>query len=248
LADRIVKVSLDRIDEEKRVDEEELDQAWEAAYPSVLNGLLAVSAGVIGVLPSVRLASKPRMADFARILAAVDQLLGTNGLGRYAEQARSMAEDSLSSDPLIARMKEARLEFTGKAAELLTKVTPDIDRWRPPKNWPKDPRAVTSILRRNAPALRKTGWVVEEGEDSHDKVVIWTVIHPEFARIRDPQDPQGPQADESAGSSGNEYVPTLDEASLFGTCEVGRDINACLNSNCRVFHFCVASSAEDGTP
>jgi hypothetical protein len=107
LADRIVKVSLDRIDEEKRVDEEELDQAWKAAYPSVLNGLLAVSAGVIGVLPSVRLASKPRMADFARILAAVDQLLGTNGLGRYAEQARSMAEDSLSSDPLIARMKEA---------------------------------------------------------------------------------------------------------------------------------------------
>jgi hypothetical protein len=184
LTDRIVKVNLDRIDEEKRADEEELDQAWEAAYPSILNGLFAVSAGVIGLLPSVRLASKPRMADFARILASVDQLLGTTGLDRYAEQARSMAEDSLSSDPLIARMKEARLEFTGKAAELLTKVTPDIDRWRPPKNWPKDPRAVTSILRRNAPALRKTGWVVEEGEDTHDKVVIWTVIHPEFAGIR----------------------------------------------------------------
>jgi hypothetical protein len=188
------------------------------------------------------------MADFARILASVDQLLGTTGLDRYAEQARSMAEDSLSSDPLIARVKEARLEFTGKAAELLTKVTPDIDRWRPPKNWPKDPRAVTSILRRNAPALRKTGWVVEEGEDTHDKVVIWTVIHPEFAGIRDPQDPQDPQTDESAGSAGHEYEASPVSDDLFGACEVGGDIDACLNNNGRVFHFCVASPAENGTP
>jgi len=193
LADRIVMINLDRIDEERRTDEEELEQKWEAAYPDILGGLFAVAAGVMGLLPSVRLASKPRMADFARIVAAIDQLLGTKGLGRYTEQARSMAEDSLSADPLIARMKEVQLDFIGKASELLTKITPDSDRWRPPKNWPKEPRAVTSILKRNAPALRKTGWVVEEGEDTHDKIVIWTLIHPEKVRNRDPQHPQNSQ-------------------------------------------------------
>ena len=151
------------------------------------------------------------MADFARILAAVDELLGTNGLERYAEQARTMAEDSLSSDPLIARMKQMQLDFEGKASELLTKVTPDSDRWRPPKDWPKDPRMVTSILKRNAPALRKTGWVVEEGEDTHDKIVIWTLVHPEKVRNRDPQHPQDPQTDNSAGSAGNKYGSSLDD-------------------------------------
>ena len=107
------------------------------------------------------------MADFALILAAIDQLRGTDGLTRFAEQARTMAEDSLSSEPFIAAMDEAQVEFEGTAAELLTKVTPDLDRWRPPKGWPKDPRAVTSLLKRNAPALRKAGWIVEDEEGAH---------------------------------------------------------------------------------
>jgi hypothetical protein len=98
------------------------------------------------------------MAEFALILAAMDQILGTDGLTRFAERARTMAEDTLSSDPFIAAMDEAQTDFHGKAADLLIKITPDEQGWRPPRNWPKEPRAVTSLLRRNAPAMRKLGW------------------------------------------------------------------------------------------
>jgi hypothetical protein len=131
------------------------------------------------------------MADFARIVAAVDQLQETNGLTRYAEQARAMVLDSLTADPFLAVLMAKKLEFTGTAAELLDRLTPD----KPPKDWPKNPRAVTTILTRNAPGLRKAGWVVEHDENSHTKVFEWTLTHPEFARKSHPQDPQDPQTD-----------------------------------------------------
>jgi hypothetical protein len=139
------------------------------------------------------------MADFARILAAVDQILGTNGLTRFAERARTMAEDTLSADPFIAAMAEARINFHGKSADLLIKVAPDEQGWRPPRNWPKDPRMVTSLLRRNAPAMRKVGWVVEEGEDLHNNHAIWTVISPEIGRKSGSPDSQGSQDSQEIG-------------------------------------------------
>ena len=147
LADRVVMINLDRIEESVRLTERHLTAQWERAYPSILGGLLSLSAGTIALLPSVRLAASPRMADFARVLAAIDQLLGTAAFTRFTEQARTMAEDSLSSDPFLAVMHEVELDFTGKAADLLVKVTPDSDGWRAPRGWPKDPRSVTSLLK-----------------------------------------------------------------------------------------------------
>ena len=189
LVDRLVHVSLDVIPEDKRVREEVLDEQWRQDHPVILGALLASVAGVIRAIPSVRLAKKPRMADFAHILAAVDQIFGTNGLTRYAEQARAMVLDTLTADPFLASLMAEKLEFTGPSAELLDRLA----REKPVRDWPKNPRAVTTILRRNAPALRKAGWVVKESEDSHTKVIEWTLTHPEKARNRDPQDPQDPQ-------------------------------------------------------
>jgi hypothetical protein len=190
LADRTLPINLDRIEESARLTERQLNERWTQDQPRIFGDLLSLAASLIKRLPSVRLASSPRMADFARTLAAVDQILGTNGLIRFAERARTMAEDTLSSDPFISAMAEARIDFHGKSADLLIKITPDEQGWRPPRNWPKDPRMVTSLLRRNAPAMRKVGWVVEEGEDLHYNHAIWTVISPEIGRKSGSQDSQ----------------------------------------------------------
>jgi hypothetical protein len=187
LADRVAKIDLDRISEDQRAEEKYLDAKWAADHPVILAGLLSLGSEVMGRLPAVRVAARPRMADFARVLAAVDQLLGTDGLGRFSEQAQMMAEDSLASNPFLVRLHDMRIDFTGKAADLLSQATPDVERWRPPRDWPKDPRAVTSLLKRNAPALRRTGWVVEEDLDTHDKVTIWTLRHPEALAPAAPQ-------------------------------------------------------------
>jgi hypothetical protein len=187
------RARLDRIEESARLTERQLNEQWMQDHPRTFGALLCVAAETIKRLPSVRLASIPRMADFALILAAVDQTLGTDGLNRFAERARTMAEDTISPDPFITAMDEAQIDFHGRAADLLIKVTPDEQGWRKPKDWPKDPRAVTSLLRRNAPAMRKLGWVVDEGDD-RDHYVIWTVTSPEIGKVQGPQGPQGPQA------------------------------------------------------
>jgi hypothetical protein len=204
LADRIVMINLDRIRESVRLTERNLSEQWADAYPSILGGLLSLAAEAIARLPSVRLASSPRM-DFARILECIDQLLGTKGITRFTEQAQLMAEDSLSSDPFLARMNEVEVDFIGKSAELLAKVTPDADGWRPPKDWPKDPRSVTSLLKRNAPALRKAGWIVDGESSDRDHFTIWTVRHAEKVGDGPPRGPQGPQGAETADTAEIRY-------------------------------------------
>jgi hypothetical protein len=193
LADRVVKINLDRIAETDRLTERQLAEEWRAAYPNALGGLLSLAAETLLLLPSVRLTSSSRMADFARILAATDEHQGTNGLARFTEQARSMAEDSLSSDPFLAALDEAKIDFVGRAAELLIKARPDSEKWRAPKDWPKDARAVTTLLRRNAPAMRKAGWIVNDNEDGQH-FTVWTVVHPEKVGKGDPSDPSNPPA------------------------------------------------------
>jgi hypothetical protein len=222
LADRTMPITLDRIEESARLTERQLNEHWTKDHPRIFSDLLSLAAETIKRFSSVRLASHPRMADFALILAAVDQVLDTDGLARFAERARTMAEDTLSSDPFIAAMDEAQIDFHGKAADLLIKVTPDEQGWRAPRNWPKEPRAVTSLLRRNAPAMRKLGWIVDEGED-RNHYVTWTVVSPEIGRKSGPQDPHGPQSSQEkggkSGPQGPEDPQSTEDATVFESGE-----------------------------
>jgi len=188
LAERMMPIHLEQISERHRRGDNEIGADWHAAHGRILGAVLDLAAGVAGRLPFVHLTSKPRMADFARILAAVDEVLGTDGLDHYVGKQRSLATDSLTADSFIQAM-EANLTngFTGTAAELLDCLTVD----HPPKGWPTHPRQVTQRLRRQAPSMRKAGWTVtDDGGANHDKVAHWTIRPPEIARNTDPQDPQ----------------------------------------------------------
>lgn len=196
LAERLLLVNLERITEDRRRTETELDAEHRAAYPAMFGALLDLVARVSARLPSVRLATSPRMADFATVLAAVDAVLGTAGLARYAEQARTIAEDTLAADPFLVAIRTALAgTFVGTAAELRDAVTPTADDgWRPPRDWPKSARTVTSLIRRNAPALRKAGWTVEDlGAGYKDHATRWEIHPPEIARIdTSPRSPNSP--------------------------------------------------------
>ncbi|MGH7490137.1 MAG: ATP-binding protein, partial [bacterium] len=149
----------------------------------LLGGLLDLTASVLRVLPSVRLESSPRMADYARVLAAVDTLTGSEGCKRYAERAGSLATDSLTGDPFVSAMAETFTDpFDGTSAQLLEQITPlhapDGSYWRPPRGWPRMPRDVTTLMRQQAPVMRKAGWTVDEEPPGHDNVVRWHIERP----------------------------------------------------------------------
>lgn len=187
LADRLVRVELPRIPAASRRSDEELDAAWVDAYPDILGGLLTLAAEVHHRLPSVDVAELPRMADYGRVLAAADAVMGTAGLARYAEQSRRVAADTLDA-PLIGELVARRYLCDGRtSADVLADLTPS-DR---PRDWPRSARAVTGQLTRHAPALRAQGWTIEhDGGRRRDKVTRWTIAPPETARITDPHHPQ----------------------------------------------------------
>jgi hypothetical protein len=212
LADRTVPITLDLIPEEHRTDEETFWGSWAEAHPKLLGAVLDLAAAVLRQLPSVELARKPRMADFARILAAVDAELGTKALARYARQATDMAAESLSGDSFAARIQMAMTEtFTGTSAALLKLIRPADPadgEWTPPKDWPKDARAATGKIRRLAPAFRKIGWGVEDlGSENHDKLLHWKIsppAQPEKSGDDTRPSPQDPQDAGAAGVGGGE--------------------------------------------
>ncbi|WP_166845091.1 ATP-binding protein [Isoptericola sp. BMS4] len=197
LADRSIVVNLDRITEDRRRPESQLVAAWRDAWPRVFGALLGQVRVCKAKIPSVRLGSMPRMADFAMVLAALDQIHGTDSLTAYRDQANSLALDAVTSDPFLAAITEhITTRWEGTAADLLTLVQPD---GTPPRSWPRSARSVTGVLKRNAPALRAAGWSVDDlGARNKAGVTIWAVTPPEEARESSPPSPPSPPSQVTA--------------------------------------------------
>ncbi|MCC6295789.1 MAG: ATP-binding protein [Pseudomonadales bacterium] len=211
LGERMLPITLQPIQGAARLCDADIWPQWEAARPRVLGAILDAAAGVAGMIPFVRLESKPRMADYSRIVAAVDAVLKTDGLRTYSGKQGALALDTLSGDAVFAAIAEhCGHGFTGTAADLFTLINPE----RPPRGWPTDARAVTQRLRRLAPVMRKAGWrVSDDGAANHAKVIVWSIEppgRPEIARISSPQPPQSPQRAGVAGVAGGEYGESQD--------------------------------------
>ncbi len=206
LADRLLQVECEPIDDTARRDDAEVEAAFAAAWPGVLGGLLDLAVKVLAAIPDVRLERRPRMADFARVAAATDQVLGSDALGAYLRGRRRTAEEVLDSDLVAAAVRRFALDrgrWEGAAGELLAEVTPE----RPPKGWPATPRAMAARLKRAAPTLRATGVQVDHlGRQGHDRARTWS-LEAERTRI-EPSAPSQPSSD--AETSRSEGVEAAD--------------------------------------
>ncbi|WP_176456175.1 ATP-binding protein [Mycobacterium marinum] len=181
LGERIAAVDLGRIPSHRRRTEQDLSTAWEQARRRVFTGLLDLAATVHKRLPQVRLDDLPRMADFGRVLQAIDEIHGTSGLQRYRDRMRRLAADTLGH-PFIAALIDQNQPVEGRSsAELLRHVESAADPdWRRPRDWPKSARTVTGLLTRHAPAMRSEGWVVEnDGSSNKRNVTLWRITPPE---------------------------------------------------------------------
>ncbi len=233
LAERLLPADLTPIAEAERLDEEDTWPGWDQVHPRILGALLDLVASVVSSRPSVRLARRPRMADYARTLAAVDQVLGTDGLTRYMGAQARMAAEALTGDVFITAVAAQLAEenFDGTAAELLTLVTPADDTWRPPKGWPATPRGVTQRLHRQAPVMRKAGWSVsDDGAENKQHATRWQISAPPPEKAADscsPNSPTSPGQDETdtrgevASQASNDYGQSQDEQPGPGACSAG---------------------------
>ncbi len=182
LADRVLPINLERIGDADRLDEAQLWPTWNDVHPHVLGAVLDLAASVFQQLPLVDLPVRPRMADFARILAATDNTLSTTGLDRYLAKQGTLAADSLDTDPFVAALvAHIHCSWAGTAGELLACLTPHDE--SAPKGWPDNARAASGRLKRWAPVLRKVGWTVtDDGGRNKAKIARWTLQPPSDQR------------------------------------------------------------------
>ena len=160
LAERLMVVELDPIPASARKTDDEVKAAFDAAAPVVLGAILDLTATVLATLPNVDIKELPRLADFAKILAALDQANGWTTFRDFTDLAHDITEAVIEADPFadaVRAMISQHKNWTGTAARLLELLPPD----GMPKTWPRNPRSVSGHLRRVAPALRKHGVGIE---------------------------------------------------------------------------------------
>jgi hypothetical protein len=85
-----------------RRSDRDVHDAVTAAAPGALGGLLDLLVQVLGVLPTVYVPTLPRMADFARVLAALDAVAGWDTLNAYLADAGTLAGTVIDADPFPA--------------------------------------------------------------------------------------------------------------------------------------------------
>ncbi|MHA7303839.1 hypothetical protein ACX80E_01100 [Arthrobacter sp. TMN-49] len=177
LAERCVWGDLGVIPASARRSERELNTTWQEAYPSMLGGLLDLVVMALNALPKVNLVEKPRMADFAEVLAALDLATGSRALEHYTRAQESIAEEIVDTDKFlgaITTMVTKRWAGTGKELHgFLPRPADD-------KYWP-EARGISGKLRRSAPDLRKSGWTVEEirPDPASKRPKTWVLVPPE---------------------------------------------------------------------
>lgn len=180
-AERCVWADLRVIPRTERRSERELNALWNKAYPSMVGGLFDLVAQTLRKLPEVDLVEKPRMADFAEVLAALDLATGASGLKHYSRSQESVSEEIVATDRFLAAISEKitqRWEGTGK--ELYALLPRPVD----DKYWPEQ-RGVSGKLKKVAPDLRKAGWVADEivPDPMSKRAKTWVLVPPGLDRV-----------------------------------------------------------------
>jgi hypothetical protein len=167
LAQRAIVLSLSPLSGRDRRDEAALVRELDVAAPDILGALLDAASLALAASPAETAIELPRMADFARWVAAAEPALGWESgrfLRAYAFQQSDTDDLALDQDavaPLILRLPGLRDtgRWEGTATDLWRELLDllALDGRPRPIGWPRAPNRLASHLRNLAPVLRAHG-------------------------------------------------------------------------------------------
>jgi len=185
LAERALTVRLLRIDETTRQSEDDFWKEWLHALPGILGALLDAVSTAVRHYDGTKLDRSPRMADFARLMAAAESGLGWEPgtfIAAYDANRQMTNEQVFESDPVaVAIQKFITTQhptngWDGTATELLealnTIVTEEMRRSR---MWPQKVNALGNAVDRAAPLLRPKGIHVTKRNTGTKRLIMLTV-------------------------------------------------------------------------
>jgi hypothetical protein len=185
LLERSLIQVLEPIPESNRRDESDyggqLEQAAGKIFGALLDGLVAGLKN----LATVKIADKPRMADFALWGEACTQAYWPAGtfLRAYRENV-ARAVDLTIEASVVAQAVQAfmatKTEWVGTASELLSLLTIMVgEQAARERAWPKQANQLSNKLRRVAPPLRRTGINIAFERQPHGTRVLHITRQPE---------------------------------------------------------------------
>ena len=186
LADRAMTIRLLRIDEDERRSEDEYWEAWEKTRPGVLGALLDALSSAIRHYDETKLDRMPRMADFARLMAAAEPGLGwePGTFARAYEGNRNATSEAVfESDPVALAIHKFITEqhpeagWEGKATDLLDQLNLLVpENQRRSRFWPAKPNALGNAVDRAAPVLLQKGIAIEKHHTGTARLITITPI------------------------------------------------------------------------
>jgi hypothetical protein len=173
LADRALLIEPEVI--EVRRGEAEVQAARAAALPTALGAVLDMVADVLRELPHATVDNAPRMADFAKVLAALDAATGGDTLASYRAKVASMALSQIEGSTLARAIYRLATgpspggldpaPWEGTATELLAALRGICtDAGLSASELPAGERALGQKVREIAPSLRKAGVDIRPGK------------------------------------------------------------------------------------
>jgi hypothetical protein len=210
LLDRALILNLPTIPKNQRRDEKEFWSAFRRVQPQILGALLDAVSVALRVVEGVGLKDMPRMADFAKWAVAASPKLGWGPerfLRAYAGNRDEGHELALETSPVSQVIRAFVLNegcWEGSASDLFKRVvepSPMEDQRR--GGFPRNPRALSSVLRRLAPNLRAVGVEVTFHRDGKRRSVMIRDMEHRCVTcvISDTEEPNSPSLGLSQGNS-----------------------------------------------
>lgn len=186
LAERALTVRLLRIDETTRESEDDWWVSWEAARPKILGALLDAISAAVRKYDSIKLDRMPRMAAFAKVMAATEEALGWpvgTFMQAYDANRRATSEAVFESDPVavaihgfMAVTDLVNGAWEGTATMLLARLNAFVgEETRRSKFWPAKVNALGNAVDRAAPLLRHKGVHVTKRSTGAQRLIILTL-------------------------------------------------------------------------
>lgn len=199
LLDRSIFFELSRVNEEKRMPENEFWKIFESVRPKVLGGMFDVLVSAIRIRRDIKIEKLPRMADFCLWGFAVAEAMGWSGeefLSAYRSNISDATTEAINNSPLasaIVSFMRDKSTWEGKASKLLEELetvarVESIDTFS--KSWPKSANALSKRLIIYKANLLEAGINYRKELDRHSKTYAITL---ESLTEDSPQPPASPQ-------------------------------------------------------
>lgn len=176
--ERSLNIKTAIIPPEKRLPEEELRRKWDELKPGFLGALYNAVSMAMRNMDTVKLASYPRMADFAKFIVAAEPALPWDSgifLKAYENNRMQIIDNAIEADPVataVQKLIQACGQWTGTPSDLLSTLnqytSPEIRRLN---IWPKMPNSLSGKLSRCATFLRAQNIVIISGKAAGQRFV-----------------------------------------------------------------------------